>query len=196
MGKITFILGGARSGKSSYALGEANLREGEKAFIATAEALDPDMEDRIAHHKAERGPAWETFEEPLDIKTVLRNTRNKYPVILIDCLTLWVSNLLHRELNTTEEFEALVQALLELSDAHVYIVSNEVGMGIIPEYPLGRIYRDRLGLLNRMIASVADRVILIIAGIPVAIKGGTGLKIFTDANLLGAGDVPDGKDGR
>ncbi|MDR2018209.1 MAG: bifunctional adenosylcobinamide kinase/adenosylcobinamide-phosphate guanylyltransferase [Syntrophobacterales bacterium] len=190
MGKITFILGGARSGKSTYALGEANLLKGRKAFIATAEALDREMERRIARHKAERGPEWDTFEEPIDIKSVLKGIGNKYPVILIDCITLWVSNLLHKELSLKEEFESLVKALLRCSDADVYLVSNEVGMGVVPEYPLGRVYRDQLGLLNKMIASVADRVILMTAGIPVTIKGETGLKISPDTGLSG-GDGPE-----
>jgi len=171
MGGITFIIGGVRSGKSSYALGEANRLEGRKAFIATAEGLDGDMKDRISRHKEERGPAWETFEEPVRIKEVLEGIRAEYPVILIDCLTLWVSNLLHRELNTEGAFEELASQLIECPDSHIYIVSNEVGMGIVPEYPLGRVYRDQLGLLNKMIARIASTVILMVAGIPLQIKG-------------------------
>jgi len=171
MGGITFILGGVRSGKSSYALGEANLLEGRKAFIATAEGLDGDMRDRISRHKKERGPAWDTFEESVNIKEVLGSIRGEYPVILIDCLTLWVSNLLHGELDTEEAFEGLASRLLECRDSYIYIVSNEVGMGIVPEYPLGRVYRDQLGLLNKMIARVASTVTLMVAGIPLQIKG-------------------------
>jgi adenosylcobinamide kinase / adenosylcobinamide-phosphate guanylyltransferase len=168
---ITFILGGARSGKSAYALREASLFGGAKAFIATAEGLDQEMEERIARHKAERGPSWTTFEEPINIKKVLENIRTKYPVVLIDCLTLWVSNLLHGELNVEDEFEDLVAALRDCPDSHIYIISNEVGMGIVPEYALARTYRDRLGILNKMIAAIASTVILMVAGIPLQIKG-------------------------
>jgi adenosylcobinamide kinase/adenosylcobinamide-phosphate guanylyltransferase len=171
MVKITFVLGGAKSGKSAYALREAGLFGREKAFIATAEGLDQEMEERIARHKAERGPSWVTFEEPTNITKVLRNITTKYPVVLVDCLTLWVSNLLHKELNTEEEFEGLVTTLLECPDSHVYIISNEVGMGIVPENALARNYRDQLGLLNRMIAAIASTVILMVAGIPLQIKG-------------------------
>ena len=174
MPEITFILGGARSGKSAYALEAANMYEGEKAFIATAEALDVDMEKRIARHKAERGPAWQTFEEPIDLRRVLIETEQKYPAILVDCLTLWVSNLLLRGLDLHEEFDAFTAKLAEGRRSHIFIVSNEVGMGIIPEHPLGRVYRDELGTLNRMVARVASNVILMIAGIPVAIKGEMG----------------------
>jgi adenosylcobinamide kinase / adenosylcobinamide-phosphate guanylyltransferase len=172
MAKITFILGGARSGKSAYALSEASLFQGKKAFIATAESLDAEMEERITRHKAERGPSWTTFEEPINIKEVLWNITPKYPVVLIDCLTLWVSNLLHRQLNTREEFEGLVKTLLESPDSHIYIVSNEVGMGIVPENALARAYRDQLGLLNRMIAAAASTVVFMVAGIPLQVKGG------------------------
>lgn len=182
---ITLILGGARSGKSAYALEEANRYEGEKAFIATAEALDADMKKRIARHRSERGPAWRTFEEPVDLRRVLSETGHSYPAILIDCLTLWVSNLLLRGLNTAEEFEAFASKLIEERDSHIFIVSNEVGMGIVPEHPLGRVYRDELGTLNRAVARVASRVVLMIAGIPVPIKGvidpaGPGRSVVSD----------------
>ena len=119
MAEITFILGGARSGKSAYALNEASLLQGEKAFIATAESLDMEMEERITRHKAERGPSWTTFEEPINIKEVLWNITPKYPVVLIDCLTLWVSNLLHKQLNTREEFEGLVKTFSNFP-IHIY----------------------------------------------------------------------------
>ncbi len=171
MGTITFILGGVRSGKSSYALSEANLLGGKKAFIATAEGLDEDMRKRISRHQEERGPSWETFEEPVNITGVLATISTEYPVILIDCLTLWVSNLLHLEMNAEKEFEGLVSRLLQCRDSHVYVVSNEVGMGIVPEYPLGRVYRDQLGLLNKMIARIATTATLMVAGIPLKIKG-------------------------
>ncbi len=170
MAGITFILGGVRSGKSTYALERANAYGGKKTFIATAEARDREMNDRIVRHKMERGLSWETCEEPLDIKGVLSNLSGSDRVVVIDCLTLWVSNLLERSEALEEEFDGLLSALLSCEASQIYIVSNEVGMGVVPEHPLGRAYRDYLGLLNRRVAEVASRVILMVAGIPVEIK--------------------------
>jgi adenosylcobinamide kinase / adenosylcobinamide-phosphate guanylyltransferase len=167
---ITFIIGGARSGKSSYALNEANMRLGAKAFIATAEALDHEMEVRIARHKEERGNDWETFEEPLDIGAALKAARNGHSAIVVDCLTLWVSNLLHAGHDMKKAFHSLETTLQSCEDSHIYVVSNEVGMGIVPEYPLSRAYRDGLGDVNKIIAHIAGTVVLMVAGIPVEIK--------------------------
>jgi adenosylcobinamide kinase / adenosylcobinamide-phosphate guanylyltransferase len=167
---ITFVVGGARSGKSSYALNEANLREGKKAFIATAEALDHEMEIRIARHKEERGDDWVAFEEPLKIDIALQAARNGYSAVIVDCLTLWVSNLLHAGYDMNATFQSLEATLLSCQASHIYIVSNEVGMGIVPGDSLSRIYRDRLGEINRMMARVAGKVVLMVAGIPLEIK--------------------------
>ena len=168
---ITLIIGGARSGKSAYALSEANLHPGRKVFIATAQAFDSEMKTRIARHKAERGPEWDTFEEPVKIgEAFLASAGGNYGAIVIDCLTLWVSNLLLGEEAVEEKFRSLETALLSRGDSAVYIVSNEVGMGIVPEYPLSRTYRDLLGNLNRLLAGVASRVVYMVAGIPVEIK--------------------------
>jgi adenosylcobinamide kinase / adenosylcobinamide-phosphate guanylyltransferase len=171
MGQITLILGGVRSGKSNFALEQANQCGGKRVFVATARSLDKEMEDRIANHKKERGLDWSTFEEPLNIAGVLRELTRDCGVVLIDCLTLWVSNLMHEERNQEEEQNIFASALESCLVPQIYVVSNEVGMGIVPEYPLGRAYRDQLGLLNRKIAQVASKVILMIAGIPVEIKG-------------------------
>jgi adenosylcobinamide kinase/adenosylcobinamide-phosphate guanylyltransferase len=170
MSAITFILGGVRSGKSTYALREANRYQGIKTFIATAEGRDKEMAERIERHRNERGPAWETFEEPLDIKGTLNSLPGAGGVVVIDCLTLWVSNLLDKDEDPQDEFDRLVSALLSCPASLIYIVSNEVGMGVVPDHPLGRVYRDQLGLLNRKIAEIASRVILMIAGIPMEIK--------------------------
>jgi adenosylcobinamide kinase / adenosylcobinamide-phosphate guanylyltransferase len=167
---ITFILGGARSGKSTYALGAANLHAGRKAFIATAQALDHEMETRIARHKEERGSEWETFEEPLDIAETLYKVKDRYGAVVLDCLTLWASNLIHAGRVMDKEFDALEAVLLTCTDSPLYIVSNEVGMGIVPEYPLSRVYRDRLGNLNKMVARVSSRVVFMVAGIPMEVK--------------------------
>ncbi len=174
MSHITFVLGGVKSGKSAYSLNEANLLQGKKAFIATAEGLDAEMKARIARHKQERqNHSWETFEEPLHIADILPAVERDHEVMIIDCLTLWVSNLFHAGLNPEAEFNALASALLACHTSHIYIVSNEVGMGIVPEYRLSREYREQLGLLNKMIAHIASRVVLMVAGISLEIKGET-----------------------
>jgi adenosylcobinamide kinase / adenosylcobinamide-phosphate guanylyltransferase len=167
---ITFVIGGARSGKSSYALNEANLREGKKAFIATAEALDHEMETRIARHKTERGENWETLEEPLRIDVALQSAGNRFSAAVIDCLTLWVSNLLHAGQDPLAAFRSLESALLSSQVPRIYVVSNEVGMGIVPEHPLSRAYRDHLGDANKLLARISSTVVLMVAGIPTEIK--------------------------
>jgi adenosylcobinamide kinase/adenosylcobinamide-phosphate guanylyltransferase len=168
---VTLIIGGARSGKSAFALSEGNLHPGKKAFIATAQALDHEMKARIARHKEERGPEWDTFEEPVRLdEAFLISAAGGYKAIVIDCLTLWVSNLLLGEEAVEEKFRSLETALLSCGDSSVYIVSNEVGMGIVPEYPLSRVYRDLLGNLNKLVAGIASRVVYMVAGIPVEIK--------------------------
>lgn len=171
MRKIVFILGGARSGKSTFALQEASAIEGKKAFIATAEAFDDEMRSRIEKHKEERGADWITHEEPLSISTLFQNIRNSYPVVLIDCLTLWVSNIMHAGLDFNDEAARLVDTISQEHPALVYIVSNEVGMGLVPETELGREYRDNIGLLNRKVAEAATDVYFMAAGMPMKIKG-------------------------
>jgi adenosylcobinamide kinase/adenosylcobinamide-phosphate guanylyltransferase len=169
--RTTLILGGVRSGKSAYALAEGGRQEGARAFVATAEALDDEMALRVERHKKERGPAWETFEEPLGIAPLLDGIAERYSIIVVDCLTLWVSNLMHAGRQLDREFAALVP-VLGRGGGRIYLVSNEVGMGIVPDSPLGRDYRDALGTLNKMIAQAAARVVLMVAGIPMEVKGG------------------------
>lgn len=173
MRKVVFILGGARSGKSTFALQEASVIEGKKAFIATAEAFDDEMRLRIEKHKEERGTDWITHEEPLLISTLLQNIRDSYPVILVDCLTLWVSNIMHAGLDFNDEAARLVDIISQKHPALIYIVSNEVGMGLVPDTELGREYRDNIGLLNRKVAEAATDVYFMAAGIPMKIKGDT-----------------------
>lgn len=170
---IIFVTGGARSGKSSFALLEASKREGGKAYIATAEALDNEMKERIHKHKTERGDDWDTFEEPLDITEVLESVKDRYDVILLDCLTLWLSNTLLKSRHPEEKIHAFTERLISLRSAdgpHFYLVSNEVGMGIVPDNALSRRFRDLTGTLNQRIAALADEVFLVIAGIPVKVK--------------------------
>jgi len=171
MRRTVLILGGARSGKSSFALGEASRVPGEKAFVATAEALDDEMEARIGNHRRERGREWKTFEEPVEIASLVRKIGPTHGVVLIDCLTLWVSNIMMRGLSLDRYEENLVDALSDpAGPPHVYIVSNEVGLGLVPESPMGREYRDNLGRLNARVASIATDVYFLAAGIPMKIK--------------------------
>ncbi len=170
-GKIIFIIGGARSGKSSFALKEAYRTKGKKAYVATGEAHDEEMKERIEKHKEQRGKDWDTFEEPLRITDVIREATGDYKVVVIDCLTLWLSNMMHSNLNTDSEVENLISSLRSRHRAsRIYIVSNEVGMGIVPDNELARRFRDLAGILNRKIAEVSDEVYLITAGIALKIK--------------------------
>lgn len=169
--KIVFILGGARSGKSTFALKEASKDSGKKAYIATAEALDEEMKERIEEHKRKRGNDWITYEEPLRIDYVIKETESKYSVIVIDCMTLWLSNLLHSKSDEVHEIKNLIDTLRITHHAsRIYIVSNEVGMGIVPDNEMARRFRDMAGLLNQRIAEVADEVYMVVAGLANRIK--------------------------
>lgn len=168
---ITFITGGTRSGKSSFALRKASLFTGRKAYIATAEALDAEMSERIEAHRAQRGGDWDTYEEPLRITDVLTRATGSYGAILVDCLTLWLSNVMHRSPSPEEEIAALVAALSRADErSDIYIVSNEVGMGIVPENELARRFRDAAGALNMKIAEVAHEVYIVVSGLPLRLK--------------------------
>lgn len=169
--KIVFITGGARSGKSSFALNEAAKIDGQKAYVATAQALDNEMKARIANHKRDRGSAWDTYEEPLHVSDLLSKIDNRYEAIVLDCLTLWLSNIMHNTESTEDEIKGLADALRDLKGPSViYIVSNEIGMGIVPDNEMAREFRDLAGFLNQEVAGLADEVCLVISGIPVKIK--------------------------
>ncbi len=181
MTNLTLILGGARSGKSTYAENLARRLGGDDVlYVATAQALDAEMSDRIARHRAQRPAAWRTLEAPLHPGGELMAQRPPRPVILLDCLTMLVSNiLLAREAEGEAAAEAAVQAevhqLIEAArqlDAHLIIVSNEVGLGLVPDNALGRMYRDLLGRANQTLARAADEVIFMVAGLPMIIKSG------------------------
>lgn len=169
--KIVFITGGARSGKSSFALKETGKIKGKKAYIATAQALDEEMRERIEKHKLDRGQEWATFEAPIKIAELISKINGEYDVILLDCLTLWLSNVIHKNLGLESEIKKIIDALNELKHSTIYIVSNEVGMGIVPENKLARQFRDIAGILNQKIAEVSDEVYILAAGIPLKIKG-------------------------
>jgi adenosylcobinamide kinase/adenosylcobinamide-phosphate guanylyltransferase len=181
MGKMTFVLGGARSGKSTYAEKLALAYGGRVTYIATAEALDDEMATRIENHKKSRPEEWETREIPHNLAEVLKKNPIDSDVVLLDCLTLLVSNLLLKHSSEGEdideeavyvdgmsEIEGLL-TIIEESRAEWIIVSNEVGLGLVPPYPLGRVYRDLLGSLNQRVAAKADEVYWMAAGIPVPI---------------------------
>jgi len=176
--KKVFILGGTRSGKSDFALQCANQLDGPKAFIATAEPLDSEMSERIEKHKQQRGQMWDTYEEPLELSNLLLQLADKYQVIIVDCLTLWLNNLMadNKTTDFEQQFSELTNTLKDLNGhsgqniTQIYIISNEVGMGIVPEKPLARQFRDLSGRLNRMVAEVADQVYLVYAGLPLLLK--------------------------
>jgi adenosylcobinamide kinase / adenosylcobinamide-phosphate guanylyltransferase len=163
----TLVLGGARSGKSAWALRLAQSRPGPLTMIATAEALDDDMAVRIARHRAERDARWRTIEEPLNLADALADCARDETVV-IDCLTLWLSNLLHAGRDVDRETELFLRAV---ADRDAILVSNEVGLGLVPETPLGRAFRDHAGRLNQSAAAAAHRVVFIAAGLPLALKG-------------------------
>jgi adenosylcobinamide kinase/adenosylcobinamide-phosphate guanylyltransferase len=175
MNQHTLIIGGAKSGKSSHALQLAEEMSPRRVFIATAEARDQEMTLRIARHQAERGPTWRTVEEPLDLVGALNGVDDPAAVVVVDCLTLWLGNLLTRaELDAEavqKHCEDLAAALPKIS-SRVILVSNEVGLGIVPDNALARSFRDLAGNLNQNLARVCQRVILITAGIPLMLKGG------------------------
>ncbi len=171
--RITLVLGGCRSGKSGYALDAANEMAGDnKVYLATSVPADNEMEKRVARHQAERGADWQTVEEPVHIHKAIAGAGDRAGVILVDCLTLWTSNLLFQgedEAGIMAAVDLLVSAL-NAAPCPVLLVSNEVGYGIVPENSLARQFRDMAGLVNQRVARAADRVILTVAGIGVQIK--------------------------
>lgn len=168
-GRRVFILGGARSGKSAFAIAEASALPGRKAYVATAQAFDDEMKVRIERHRRERPETWDTFEEPLDLSGLLMKIRDSHDVILIDCLTLWLSNLVLAGKDILQETESFVSSMTTVGGS-LFAVSNEVGFGIVPENEMARKFRDLAGTLNQRVAAVADQVYLIAAGIPIKIK--------------------------
>jgi adenosylcobinamide kinase/adenosylcobinamide-phosphate guanylyltransferase len=165
---VVLITGGARSGKSRYAEARARGFPGRPIYIATAEALDAEMEERITQHRARRGHDWIEREAPLDLVQALTETDGG-GARLVDCLTLWLSNLLHAGRPWPDE-TALLAAALGRQQSPVVLVTNEVGLGIVPDNALARIFRDAAGMLNQSIAKVADEVEFVVAGLPMKVK--------------------------
>jgi adenosylcobinamide kinase/adenosylcobinamide-phosphate guanylyltransferase len=171
--RVAFICGGAKSGKSGLAQRLAESLPAPYLYVATGEPLDEEMQLRIVQHQQERGPHWETREEPLDLGQVLRDADGRYGVILVDCLTMWLSNLLTRGEQTGEvagEGRRLCEVLRAICTP-VILVSNEVGWGIVPDNPLARRFRDLAGVLHQEIAALADVAVLVVSGLPLYLKG-------------------------
>ena len=182
---LTLILGGARSGKSSHAVAIATQRGAPTLFVATAKPSDAEMRDRIRRHRAERPNEWKTLEEPIAIAQRIDSEARPGMTVIVDCLTVWLANLFEERTRAVEDptaaevaqisQEALaeMEALCELpkrKQVAVLAISNEVGSGLVPPYPLGRAYRDLLGEVNQYVASHAENALLLIAGIPIDLR--------------------------
>lgn len=172
--QIVVVTGGARSGKSKYAEQRALELGGRLLYVATAEAKDKEMTERIAEHQKRRGKEWTTVEEPVELAEALMAWSGRTDCALIDCLTLWISNLLiwRDEKHAAEKVEELAERLPRLN-FHVVLVTNEVGWSIVPDNPLARQFRDLLGWANQRIAAAANEVVVTVAGIPMIVKKGT-----------------------
>lgn len=177
MAEIILITGGVRSGKTSLALrwAEAAAR---RVYIATAEAVDAEMQERIGNHQRERGAGWTTVEAPLDLAGAIAGVNDAGATVVIDCLTVWLGNLMHHQGLMTDEAPpcaALIAGLRGCVARRVIVVSNEVGMGIVPIHPMARRFRDVAGRVNQRVADVADRVVLVVCGQALELKPqGTG----------------------
>jgi len=167
---LTLVLGGARSGKSAFAEKLVEAASPERLYLATGQAWDDEMRARIASHQSRRGDGWQTLEAPVELTEALQdNARDERP-ILVDCLTLWVTNLMLGEHDIEAAFERLAAALPGLSGPVVF-VSNEVGLGIVPDNAMARAFRDHAGRLHQQIAGLADEVHFVAAGLPLKMKG-------------------------
>ena len=165
-----FVLGGARSGKSRYAQDRAETLPGDPVFVATAQAYDAEMAERIALHRADRGPRWQTIDAPIALHEEIAANSGEGRVVLVDCLTLWTSNLMLGGHDMDAAADALVDAIGSAAGP-VMLVANEVGLGIVPDNALARRFRDCAGRLNQRVAAAVDEVVLVTAGLPLRLKG-------------------------
>jgi adenosylcobinamide kinase/adenosylcobinamide-phosphate guanylyltransferase len=174
-GPALFVIGGARSGKSRYAQrwveDQCAAHELQPVYLATGQAYDAEMEERIERHRRERGGGWTTVECPLDLPSTILAEAHPGRILLVDCLTLWLSNMMLSERPLDEGIDALASALFA-KGAQVAIVSNEVGLSIVPENALARRFRDEQGRLNQRVAESARKVVFVAAGLPLTLKGG------------------------
>ena len=164
------VLGGARSGKSAYAEQLVTGSGLDPVYVATGEPGDAEMAERIAHHRTRRGTSWRTVEVPHALEAALAENAGEGRGILVDCLTLWLSNLMHSDADVEGRTRSLCRTACSLSGLVVF-VSNEVGLGLVPDTPLGRRFRDAQGRLNQAVAAIAERVVFVAAGLPLALKG-------------------------
>jgi adenosylcobinamide kinase/adenosylcobinamide-phosphate guanylyltransferase len=171
---LTLITGPVRSGKTRLAVQWALTFSTPRAYIATAQSLDSEMSERIRRHQEERGSSFQTFEEPLALSSQLEKVKEKFSIVVVDCLTLWINNLLgvmgEDEQGIRKRLDEFL-AVLKRIETPVILIGNEVGWGIVPENPLARTFRDLSGRLHQEIAQIADQVILMVAGLPLIVKG-------------------------
>lgn len=165
------VLGGARSGKTGFAERLAMHSGSKPAYLATAEVLDEEMRDRIMTHRRQRQGRFSTIEEALDVPAAIRRAAQTHDVVLVDCLTLWISNLLGAGADVAGALEELVAALGEIATARVIVVSNEVGLGIVPDNPLARTFRDLAGSAHQRLGEICADVYFVAAGLPLTLKG-------------------------
>jgi len=170
--KVILIIGGTRSGKSGFALRLAEHRWPRPLYLATAEIGDAEMAQRVELHRQARGPRWLSVEEPLDVASVIRDPPSACDGILVDCVTIWASNALLKEgAEGLDKRRTELIGALQVPACGVILVTNEVGMGIVPESALGRQFRDLAGWINQDLAAAADTVVLVVAGLPLMLKG-------------------------
>ena len=168
--RVMLITGGARAGKSRYAVRLMTARPAHHAVVATAQPGDAEMAERIARHKAERDKSWEVIEQPISIRSAIRNAARPDRIVLVDCLTLWISNLMAERREIEIEIQGLI-GTLQTAAGPVIVVTNEVGLGIVPDNALARAFRDNLGRANQLVAAAADVAVFMVAGIPIVLKG-------------------------
>jgi adenosylcobinamide kinase/adenosylcobinamide-phosphate guanylyltransferase len=169
--ELILVLGGARSGKSSWALHYAEERYETFLFLATARSLDDEMAERIRLHKSSRGPEWQLVEEPIEISEALKTRCGDVETVLIDCLTVWLSNVMFEMgMESIDFYREGLLTTLSVRERNIIVVSNELGMGIVPENPIGRKFRDLSGQVNQNIAAMADKVVFLMAGLPMVLK--------------------------
>lgn len=170
--ELILVLGGARSGKSSWALRYTEAQYRSFIFLATARALDDEMAERIRLHKSSRGPQWQLIEEPIEVSEAFRTRCGNVEAVLVDCLTVWLSNVMFEKgIENIDFYEEDLLKTLSMRERNIIVVSNELGMGIVPENPLGRKFRDLSGQINQNMAAMADKVVFLTAGLPMYLKG-------------------------
>ena len=165
----TLILGGARSGKSRYALEVGASLSSNRVFVATAQGFDDDMRERIERHQSDRDASWRTVEEHVEVWDVIRSECREGRVVVLDCLTLWLNNLMLFERDVESDVGRLVECLDGVK-GELVIVSNEIGLGLVPDTPLGRDFRDLHGRMNQRVAAVCDQVVFMVSGLPMVVK--------------------------